>query len=370
VLRNIAGEAFMTHVHPLADLAPRDVVARAIAAEMLATRAPVVLDATGVDDLERRFPTVTAACTAAGFDWTRTPVPVAPAAHYWMGGVATDPDGRTSLPGLFAVGEVACTGVHGANRLASNSLLEGLVFAHRAAVAVRVMLWTADPSTYAGSSMTGDGRVEPGPGLAPDARPDPVPSDPTVSEPTRADLQDLLWQNAGLLRDSPGLRQAHATLFRWHLNVSGSTDRERLETANLLHLARAVVASALAREESRGAHARTDHPETSPGVAEHLAVTMSADGTLGLTRHTTVADLATRRRGASAPTTGTRASSSRPVPPGNSRQRAVWDGSADDGPPEGSATTTTTARPEKPALRAKTPLRATPALPEKAEVSP
>ncbi|MDO9395573.1 MAG: FAD-dependent oxidoreductase, partial [Herbiconiux sp.] len=142
VLRNAAGERFMEAVHPLAELAPRDVVARAIAAEMERTGAPVYLDATGIgaEELERRFPTISAACREHGFDWARDPVPVAPAAHYWMGGVATDLDGRTSLPGLWAVGEVACTGVHGANRLASNSLLESLVFAHRCAEALRVAL--------------------------------------------------------------------------------------------------------------------------------------------------------------------------------------------------------------------------------------
>ncbi|MCX7521899.1 L-aspartate oxidase [Microbacterium sp. STN6] len=136
VLRNARGERFMLEVHPDAELAPRDVVARGIAVEMAAQGGePVLLDATelGGKFLSRRFPTIDAACRANGLDWAREPVPVTPAAHYWMGGVATDAWGRTSLPGLLAVGEVACTGVHGANRLASNSLLEGAVFAHRAA---------------------------------------------------------------------------------------------------------------------------------------------------------------------------------------------------------------------------------------------
>jgi L-aspartate oxidase len=250
VLRNAAGERFLLGAHPLAELAPRDVVARAIATEMLATGAPVMLDATEVDDLEARFPTVTAACSAAGYDWTREPVPVAPAAHYWMGGVATDLDGRTSLPGLFAVGEVACTGVHGANRLASNSLLEGLVFAHRAAVALRAEL-------HAPNGMSTPGRA-----VVPDARPT------TGShEPTRAELQTLMWRHAGLLRTADGLLEAQRTLDSWGIDTSGTADVERLETANLLQLARVVVGAALAREESCGAHARADFPLTSPDLA-------------------------------------------------------------------------------------------------------
>ncbi|MBF4572392.1 L-aspartate oxidase [Herbiconiux sp. VKM Ac-1786] len=250
VLRNSAGTRFMVDVHPLAELAPRDVVARAIATEMLATGAPVLLDATAVDDLEARFPTVTAACRAAGYDWAREPVPVAPAAHYWMGGVATDLDGRTSVPGLVAVGEVACTGVHGANRLASNSLLEGLVFAHRAAAALCAELHS--PS----------GMIAPSQPSASDARPT-APS----HEPTRAELQALMWQHAGLLRTAHGLLEAQRTLDSWSVDTSRSTDVERLETANLLQLARALVSAALAREESRGAHARADFPLPSPDFA-------------------------------------------------------------------------------------------------------
>ena len=134
VLRNARGERFMFDVHPLAELAPRDVVARAIAVEMAVQGgAPVLLDTTSIGraELHRRFPTITAACAAAGYDWASAAVPVTPAAHYWMGGIATDAWGRTSLPGLYAAGECACTGVHGANRLASNSLLEAAVFADR-----------------------------------------------------------------------------------------------------------------------------------------------------------------------------------------------------------------------------------------------
>ena len=136
VLLDANGRRFMQHIHAGAELAPRDVVARGIARQMAAQNGqPVLLDATGLGAafLARRFPTIDAACRARGLDWSETPIPVTPAAHYWMGGVRTDIWGRTSVPGLFAVGEVACTGVHGANRLASNSLLESLVFAWRCA---------------------------------------------------------------------------------------------------------------------------------------------------------------------------------------------------------------------------------------------
>jgi len=146
VLRNAKGERFMLALHPDAELAPRDVVARGIAREMAAQGGePVRLDATGLgrDLLQRRFPTITAACLAAGLDWAVESIPVAPAAHYWMGGILTDVWGRSTIPGLYAVGEAARTGAHGANRLASNSLLEAAVFADRAVRALTL----ADPST-------------------------------------------------------------------------------------------------------------------------------------------------------------------------------------------------------------------------------
>ncbi len=276
VLRNSAGERFMLGAHPLAELAPRDIVARAIAAEMLATGAPVLLDATaiGAEELERRFPTISAASREHGFDWSREGIPVAPAAHYWMGGVATDLDGRTSVPGLFAVGEVSCTGVHGANRLASNSLLESLVFAHRAAAAitadadagVRGVEWAGLPNSVllgAGTTTDAAGAGE-------------------LHEPTRAELHELMWRYAGVYRDAKGLRAARDVLAGWWVptaDAAGVTV-ERLETANLLQLARVLVTSALAREESRGAHFRSDHPDADPAFAHHLAV-VQAPATAG-----------------------------------------------------------------------------------------
>jgi L-aspartate oxidase len=265
VLRNAAGERFMVGVHPRAELAPRDVVARAIAAETARTGAPVYLDATalGADELERRFPTISAACRAHGFDWAREPVPVAPAAHYWMGGIATDLHGRTSVPGLYAVGEVACTGVHGANRLASNSLLEGVVFARRcaAALAADVDVDVAESPVSAGiggveATYLGDSAPAVGVGVA------------------RGELQGLMQRVAGVVRDEAGLQDARAALEGWRVDVGDPSvaSVELLETANLLQLSRVLVQSALAREESRGAHFRADRPATDAAFEGHLVV--------------------------------------------------------------------------------------------------
>lgn len=256
VLRNADGERFMLDVHPDAELAPRDVVARGIAVEMAAQDGrPVVLDATALGGafLARRFPTIDAACRAAGLDWAREPVPVTPAAHYAMGGVATDTDGRTTLPGLFAVGEVACTGAHGANRLASNSLLEGLVFARRAADAIDAP-W-ADAPEWLSAGATAGGAAS---GLVPATEAAPVPFD-------RARLQRLMWSATGVSRDRDGLLAAATELGAMRMPEPG-------ENANLLQLGRLVVSAALSREESRGAHYRSDFPLPAQGPARHTVV--------------------------------------------------------------------------------------------------
>lgn len=239
VLRDAQGERFMVAVHPDAELAPRDVVARAIAEVMQRQNGlPVHLDARGLDPamLERRFPTISAACRAGGLSLADDLIPVTPAAHYWMGGIATDLDGRTSLDGLFAVGEVACTGVHGANRLASNSLLEGVVFARRVAEALDAAPPATDPAPAAV-------RIRP---LALD----------------RGALQQLMWSAAGLARDGATMADASAALDGWAHAPATAATRSSVEDANLLAVARAILAAAAAREESRGAHFRTDHPYT------------------------------------------------------------------------------------------------------------
>jgi L-aspartate oxidase len=243
------------------ELAPRDVVARAIAAQMAKQGGtPVRLDATklGGEFLAHRFPNIDAASRSQGFDWGKHPIPVTPAAHYYMGGVRTDACGRTSGPGLFAGGEAACTGLHGANRLASNSLLEGAVYGRRVVEAFAMgddqdpldPTW-ADPVTL---ELGGGG------GRALDE-----------GEPfSRTDLQQLMWDTAGLARNGPDLAEAFAEFANWR--APEGTDAKSAEDANLLVVARAVVASALAREESRGGHYRTDFPDTDPSAARHSAV--------------------------------------------------------------------------------------------------
>ena len=280
VLRDARGRRFMTDVHPDAELAPRDVVARGIAAAVRDQGgAPVLLDATGLDAgfLVRRFPGLTRATRAAGFDWTREGVPVSPAAHYSMGGIATDAEGRTSLPGLLAVGEVACTGVHGANRLASNSLLEGLVFAVRAADAL-------DATRPARLRLRGDAglHVSTVSGAA-DVIRSSRPTQPGGAErrtdvtDVRQAVQSVMTDREGLLRDATGLATARRDLDA--LRVADPAGVRDHEDRALLDLARIVALAAENRTESRGAHARSDHPDTDPTapasyawVAQHAAV--------------------------------------------------------------------------------------------------
>ncbi|MCK0198689.1 L-aspartate oxidase [Ancylobacter sp. 6x-1] len=235
VLLNDAGERFMLGT-PGAELAPRDVVARGIFAQIAAGHR-VVLDAR-LPDLERRFPSVVALCRTHGVDPVAAPIPVRPAAHYHMGGVEVDLDARTSLPGLYAVGEVASTGLHGANRLASNSLLEALVFGSRAALAI------------AGEAM------RPVAGLAP-ATPAPRPS--------RLDLiRPLMDDKVGVVRDAVRLREAIDTLAR-----QAHDGTEPAATVALM-----VARGALAREESRGGHFRADAPQTAASGL-HARITLA-----------------------------------------------------------------------------------------------
>ncbi|MEJ8283671.1 MULTISPECIES: L-aspartate oxidase [Curtobacterium] len=272
VLRDARGRRFMTAVHPDAELAPRDVVARGIAAAVRDQGgAPVLLDATGLgaDFLTGRFPGLTRATRAAGFDWTRQGVPVSPAAHYSMGGIATDAEGRTSLPGLLAIGEAACTGVHGANRLASNSLLEGLVFAVRAADAVAaprpgLLRLRGDAGLHvtsvprAADAISASRQTWPG---GPDHR------DPTTD--VRQAVQTVMTERVGLLRDATGLASARRDLDALTAPATGGV-REHEDRA-LLDLARLVALAAETRTESRGAHARTDHPDTDPAAPASYA---------------------------------------------------------------------------------------------------
>lgn len=269
-LRNHKGEAFMQRYHPLGALAPRDIVARAIWAEMAVTKARhVYLDVThlGADFVKRRFPTIYSTCLRYDIDITEEWIPVSPSAHYMMGGVWTDLNGATTLPGLFAAGEVACSGVHGANRLASNSLLEGLVFGMRAGVAA--VAWAArqtvpDLSGQVASLKHGSRH-----------RLDDM-------EKMRNSLRRTMWGQVGIIRSRESLVRAIAQLSRWeHMISKPFAARGDLEVKNMVQVAHCVAEAALWRENSVGAHFRSDIPESKrPGWKQHsqLSVKQPAIG--------------------------------------------------------------------------------------------
>ena len=256
ILIDDRGERFMPAEHPLAELAPRDVVARAIWRRLQEGRR-VYLDARDAvgEAFPERFPTVFSLCTRHGLDPRVEPVPVSPAAHFHMGGVATDVDGRCSLPGLWACGEVASSGVHGANRLASNSLLEGLVYGARVAAAVSR---AEDPGEGSGAvTWAGSAAVRRLPlGAKEDAR-------------RCRQIRQLAWDEAGLERDGPGLGRALQELRRlsWWMPEASSRLRNLHTAANL------VVAAALERRESRGGHYRSDFPRSLDGWRRRLFYT-------------------------------------------------------------------------------------------------
>ena len=254
-LRNDRAERFMERYHPLLELAPRDVVARAVAREGMgeagdAEGRAVYLDMRHVKgiDLHKRFPGISALLGKFGLDLHRDLIPIRPAAHYLMGGIRTDMDGRTSVHGLYAAGEAACTGVHGANRLASNSLLEGLVFGARAA---KTML-ESDAAFGPLDAPASESRIASG---AEDRSLD------TLIE----QLQEAMWEHAGLLRNENSLRAGQAQLARCEAGIEqiaqeGKSSRRLHEARSLCIVADAILKSALARTESRGAHYRSDFP--------------------------------------------------------------------------------------------------------------
>ncbi|MEO0078179.1 MAG: L-aspartate oxidase [candidate division WOR-3 bacterium] len=256
ILRTRDGRAFMPDYHPDAELAPRDVVARAIAQEMRRRgEEHVLLDATHLDPdrVRSRFPTIYETCLGFGLDMTHEPLPVVPAAHYVCGGLLTNVWAETSLPGLFAAGECACSGLHGANRLASNSLLEALVFADRAARRATQYLPHSGPAS----------------GFA--------PSPPILVSPPSllTALQDLMWQHAGIVRTDPGLTHACSELTKMAQQARPGVDLPspaEIELRNLLLVARLVVECARRRRESRGLHYNEDHPETDPAFTRDTTI--------------------------------------------------------------------------------------------------
>ena len=263
VLLDGAGRRFLNDVHPMAELAPRDVVAKAITRVQLRDDVPNVwLDARFVPDLVDRFPTIVASCRAAGIDPVTELIPVTPAAHYASGGLATDLSGRTTVPGLYACGEVACTGVHGANRLASNSLLEGLVFAARIGDSLARELPTPEP-----------------------AEEEPASSSGLLDPAGRERLTGTMSRHVGALRSGTGLGTATADL-------AGLVDDlgpvrpgvASWEATDLLTVAAALTAAAAAREETRGCHWREDHPGTEEEWRVHLDVQLDESGALRLGR--------------------------------------------------------------------------------------
>lgn len=241
------GNSVTEGVHPMGDLAPRDVVAGAIDARLRATGDDCVyLDARNIKDFAVRFPNVTAACRDAGVDPVTEPIPVLPGAHYSCGGVITDVHGQTELPGLFAAGEVARTGMHGANRLASNSLLEGLVVGGRAGKAAAAHAEAAGPTPVV------------------------VPEPLTHTAVKRRELQTAMTRDASVVRDAAGLQRLSDMLSRARVRVVEG--RRDFEDVALTLTARAVAAAALARDESRGCHHRAEFPDTAPEQARSIVV--------------------------------------------------------------------------------------------------
>ena len=306
VLRDQHGHRFMTDVDPRAELAPRDVVARAVfavrtasddgAAYLDCSAIPVPSGLTRAKFLARRFPSIHAELTRRGIDWSTEWVPVSPAAHYLMGGVATDALGRTTVPGLWAAGECARTGMHGANRLASNSLLEAAVLGRRigellADPGAHAAVWPVARGTDPEPRVLDEPTAHVQPRTADRSDPllstrpystgrEPSSTDSAGAEPFSRDaLQQTMWQGAGVFRTAEGLERAKARLEGWL--AAASSDEEdtaaapgtltEAEDRNLLTVGHALVCAALARTESRGAHQRADHPATDPSLTLNTA---------------------------------------------------------------------------------------------------
>lgn len=271
ILKLQTGEPFMERYHADKELAPRDVVARAIDSELKKSGAPFVyLDIRhkGASFITQRFPNIYKQCLSYGIDITKDMIPVVPAAHYFCGGVVTDSVGQSTLPGLWAIGEVSCTGLHGANRLASNSLLEGLVFAHRAFEALKNAV--RGPKSDVGR-RTSDGVAAWNPGKARN------PDEQVVITQNWDEIRQLMWNYVGIVRSDKRLERAYRRIqllqqeiqeYYWDFFVTP----DLIELRNIATVAELVVRCAMQREESRGLHYNLDHPETDTTRAPHDTV--------------------------------------------------------------------------------------------------
>jgi L-aspartate oxidase len=262
ILRNAEGRAFMKDYDEREDLAPRDIVARSILYEMEKTGTTTVyIDVTHLPPvtLTTRFPHIYRFCLERGLNITHELIPVAPAAHYMIGGVRTNIWGETNITGLFACGETACTAIHGANRLASNSLLEAVVFSKRIIQKTTDGKTTSRPSTEKAVSV----------GYKLSRRQTPL----QIMSPSLSALQTILWEEVGILRNEEGLTRAADTLAAWQNMVPSPSDRPSYEISNLVLAGRLVTEAALIRKESRGAHFRSDHPKRSPRWKHHIVFT-------------------------------------------------------------------------------------------------
>ena len=263
LLRNKEGHRFMPEYAPQAELAPRDVVARSILSEMEKTKqSGVFLDVTHLPLhlVTTRFPHIYRFCLDNGLDITREWIPVAPAAHYMIGGIRVDSWGESSIHGLFAAGEVAATGAHGANRLASNSLLEVLVFGKRIVEKTSVAGEKADIKNTANDYVRHAlGKTK---------------ASANITQPRLERLQQLLWDKAGIVRNKEGLTEAAATLAGWQQSLPSPMDRKSHELVNLTIAGKLMIEAALLRQESRGAHCRSDFPNKSPEWRQHIVLTM------------------------------------------------------------------------------------------------
>jgi L-aspartate oxidase len=265
ILRNINNELFMRSYHPDAELAPRDVVSRAIISEMVRTsNNHVYLDLTHLDAdfIKNRFPRIYTTCLQYNVDITKEFIPVSPAAHYFMGGVKTDTEGATSVKGLYAAGEVTCTGVHGANRLASNSLLEGLVFGARAGRAALNSKISSKQIKVSSKELIRYPSV---------TRHSPIPD----YEETRHALRKLMWERVGIIRCEESLHEARDKFEKWSFILNKTfIIRRELELKNMLTVSKLITEAAILRKGSVGAHYRSDFPQRGEGWQRHITFKM------------------------------------------------------------------------------------------------